>query len=163
TVVTVIGHEPRERREQVALHIGVGILIDEDPRGRVRHGHDADPVLDAGLSDLIRHARGDVDGLRLLARLDPHAQMARAHARAAARDRRTASAPSGSTPMTRISRRRSFSASAVPPMRPPPPTGTTTVSTSGTSSRISRPIVPCPATMSGSAYGCTNVLPCSRS
>jgi hypothetical protein len=40
---------------------------------------------------------------------------------------------------------------AVPAASPPPPTGTTTMSTSGMSSAISSPTVPCPATISGSS------------
>ena len=45
------------------------------------------------------------------------------------------------------------SADAMPQERPPPPYGTSTVSTSGRSSRISRPIVPLPAITAGSPTG----------
>ena len=42
---------------------------------------------------------------------------------------------------------------AIPEMSPPPPTDTTTASGAAPSSRISFPIVPCPAMMRGSLYG----------
>ena len=48
-------------------------------------------------------------------------------------------------------------AEATPEARPPPPTGMMTCSTSGTCSRISRPMVPCPAITSGSLKGCAKV------
>src|SRR5881227_1803098 len=44
----------------------------------------------------------------------------------------------------------------IPETSPPPPTGTRTVRTSGRSSAISRPIVPCPAIVAGWAKGCRN-------
>ena len=47
--------------------------------------------------------------------------------------------PAASTPITRTSGRWLLTASAIPESRPPPPSGTTMASTSGTSSRISRP------------------------
>ena len=42
-----------------------------------------------------------------------------------------------------------LSATAHPARSPPPPVGMTTASTSGTCSRISSPVVPCPAMMLG--------------
>ena len=60
-----------------------------------------------------------------------------------------ASAPNGSTPMTRVPGDMPFTAAATPEARPPPPMGTTTTSRSGISSISSRPTVPCPRMMSG--------------
>ncbi len=54
----------------------------------------------------------------------------------------------GLTPMTRTSGRCALTAAAMPASKPPPPAETTTVRTSGHCSRISRPQVPWPATMS---------------
>ena len=62
-------------------------------------------------------------------------------------------APAGSTPTIRIPGRSSLAAAATPEIRPPPPTGTTIVAASGTSSRISRAIVPWPAMTSGWSNG----------
>ena len=45
---------------------------------------------------------------------------------------------------------------ATPAKSPPPPTGTKTTSKSFLSSRISLPIVPCPAIVSGSSKGWIN-------
>ena len=47
----------------------------------------------------------------------------------------------------------------IPDASPPPLTGTSTLSTSGRSSAISRPIVPCPAMMSGWSNGGTSTPP----
>ena len=47
------------------------------------------------------------------------------------------------------------SAAAMPASRPPPPSGATMASTSGRSSRISRPAVPLPAMNRSSSNGCT--------
>ena len=47
---------------------------------------------------------------------------------------------------------RVLSATAQPAMSPPPPMGITTASMSSTCSAISKPNVPCPASMSGSSY-----------
>ena len=46
-------------------------------------------------------------------------------------------------------------AAAMPDSRPPPPSGATIASTSGRSSRISRPAVPLPAMNRSSSNGCT--------
>src|SRR5437762_9198164 len=59
--------------------------------------------------------------------------------RPAARPRRTAWAPSGSTPTIRAPGLSALTASATPEMSPPPPTGTTTRSTRSRSSMISCP------------------------
>src|SRR2546428_5007680 len=72
---------------------------------------------------------------------------------------RIVGAPRVSTPTTRTPVRRSVSATARPAMRPPPPTATTTRPTFGSSSSISRPIVPCPAITSGSSCGWISVAP----
>ena len=56
------------------------------------------------------------------------------------------------TPTTWILGSADLRAKAIPPSRPPPDNGTTTVSKPGNSSSSSRPIVPCPAMMSGSSY-----------
>jgi hypothetical protein len=65
-------------------------------------------------------------------------------------------APAASTPTTRTSGLTAARAAAIPEMSPPPPTGTTTVSASGASAASSRPMVPWPATISGSSKGGTN-------
>lgn len=52
-------------------------------------------------------------------------------------------------PITLARDRTLLSAAATPAASPPPESGTSTVATSGTASTISRPIVPCPAMMSG--------------
>ena len=49
----------------------------------------------------------------------------------------------------------------MPDASPPPPIGISTVSTSGTCSASSSPIVPWPAITTGSSNGWTNVAPCS--
>ena len=83
----------------------------------------------------------------------------------AASDGGYAAASSACTPITLISRpssaARPLIAVATPASRPPPPTPMITVSTSGYCSRISRPIVPWPAMMSGWSNGCTNTAPLS--
>lgn len=56
---------------------------------------------------------------------------------------------SDSTPMTFTEGLRVFTATDIPDIRLPPPTGTTITSTSGTWSKISIPVVPWPAMMSG--------------
>merc|ERR1719234_1081011 len=55
-----------------------------------------------------------------------------------------------------------LTALAVPAIRPPPPTGITIASTSGTWSRISRPMVPWPARMLGWSYPFTYCIPFFR-
>src|SRR5581483_267046 len=67
---------------------------------------------------------------------------------------RKACACSGSTATTRA---RPSSAVTTPETRPPPPTPTTTVSTFGTSSRISSARVPWPAITHGSSCGWTKI------
>lgn len=56
-----------------------------------------------------------------------------------------AAAPAGSTPIILTSGRDALTAAATPAARPPPPIGTAMVATEGSCSRISRPMVPCPA------------------
>ena len=63
---------------------------------------------------------------------------------------------SGSAVTTRTPGRSALSALAMPVVSPPPPQGMTTVSNSGASSAISRPIVPLPAITASSAAGATN-------
>ena len=58
-----------------------------------------------------------------------------------------------STATILTSERVALIAAAIPAQSPPPPHGTSTVSTSGRSSRISRPITPFPASTSGSLNG----------
>ena len=55
---------------------------------------------------------------------------------------------SACAPTTWISGSRPLTATVTPAASPPPPTGTTTVRTCGHCSMISKPRVPCPATMS---------------
>ena len=73
------------------------------------------------------------------------------------RDRYMDAAPAAWTPTIRQSGFSCFTAKAMPPMRPPPPMGTTICSTSGSCSRISRPMVPWPAITSGSLKGWAKV------
>ena len=70
-------------------------------------------------------------------------------------------APAACTPITRQEGLSVLTAIATPLMSPPPPMGTTTCSTSGSCSRISRPMVPCPAITQGSLKGWAKVYPCS--
>ena len=63
------------------------------------------------------------------------------------------------TPTTRTFGCSSRSASAIPDARPPPPIGTTSVSSSGSCSAISSPIVPWPAITRSSSKACTKVAP----
>src|ERR1051325_2844895 len=58
---------------------------------------------------------------------------------------------SASTATIFVCGRKVLIASETPAIKPPPPTGTTTRSTSGTCSRISRPIVPWPEMIGGSS------------
>ena len=55
---------------------------------------------------------------------------------------RALAAPSGSTPIILTVGLISFAAQAIPEINPPPPTGTRIISASGSSSRISKAIVP---------------------
>ena len=66
-----------------------------------------------------------------------------------------------STPITRAFGRRAFTTVATPEIIPPPPMGTTSVATSGTCSRISSAMVPCPAITAGSSKAWTTVRPSS--
>jgi hypothetical protein len=66
---------------------------------------------------------------------------------------------STSTPTISIEGFFAFAAMLMPEMSPPPPIATTIVSSPGCCASISSPQVPCPATMSGSSYGCTKVSP----
>src|SRR5712691_2958489 len=66
---------------------------------------------------------------------------------------------SGCTATIRTAGARAFTAAATPEMSPPPPTGTTIAPTSGSSSRISSPAVPCPAAVRGSSKAWTYVAP----
>lgn len=68
-------------------------------------------------------------------------------------------ASSGSAPSTRTSGRSDLIAVATPEINPPPDIGTTTASTSGRSSRISRPMVPWPAITSGWSNGGISAAP----
>ena len=70
-------------------------------------------------------------------------------------------APAACTPITRTFGWSIFTAEATPEASPPPPIGTTMVSTSGRSSMISSPMVPCPAMTIGSSNGWMNVAPVS--
>ena len=70
-------------------------------------------------------------------------------------------APAACTPITRTFGWSIFTAAATPEASPPPPIGTTMVSTSGRSSMISSPMVPCPAMTIGSSNGWMNVAPVS--
>ena len=65
----------------------------------------------------------------------------------------------GLHPDTRTSGRSALTAIAIPASSPPPPVGTSTVWTSGACSRISRPAVPCPATMSTWSKGWISTAP----
>ena len=46
-----------------------------------------------------------------------------------------------------------FAAQAIPEINPPPPIGTRIISVSGSSSKISKAIVPCPCITSSSSKG----------
>lgn len=70
-------------------------------------------------------------------------------------------ASSGSTPTIAAPGHLARIAVAIPEISPPPLTGTTTRSTSGRSSAISSPIVPCPAITWRSSNGGTTTYPCS--
>ena len=72
---------------------------------------------------------------------------------------RSASDPVGLHAVHAHRGRLSLRATVTPPSSPPPPTAITTTSTSGRSSRISRPHEPLPSRTSGSSYGCTSVRP----
>ena len=72
-----------------------------------------------------------------------------------------AAASSACTPTTRTSGRRPLIAVAMPAISPPPPVGTSTVAASGACCRISRPAVPCPATMSVWSNGWISTAPVS--
>ena len=65
----------------------------------------------------------------------------------------------GSQPMIRMSGFRALAAVATPLISPPPPMGTGRISRSGTSSSISRAMVPWPAMTSRSSKGWTKVRP----
>src|SRR5919201_1186845 len=69
-VPRIAGNGAFERGEEIALHVGVGVLVDEHPRGRVRDRHRDDPVGDLRTGDRGLDPRGDVD--RLLALVGRH-------------------------------------------------------------------------------------------
>src|SRR5437867_5075518 len=56
--------------EQVFLHIGIGVLVHEDRRGRVRDADGNEPVTYLRARDRRLHARRDVDRLLAFGRLD---------------------------------------------------------------------------------------------
>src|SRR6476661_288318 len=76
-------HELSEMREQIALHIRVGVLVHEDPRGRVRARDDADPVADLRARDRRTDARRDVGGRDRLLGRDRESFVVDGHARPA--------------------------------------------------------------------------------
>lgn len=80
----------------------------------------------------------------------------------AERARVSLGAPAGSTPITRAAGTSSLIAAATPALNSPPPTGTRTVPTSGRSSTISSPTVPCPAMIVRSSAGGTITTPSAR-
>src|SRR4029077_7500181 len=101
-VVPGIGHEPRERDQEIALHIWVGVLVHEHGGGRVRDRDDADPLADVRLLHLLGDPLRDVDGLGWLRGLDAQAELLGGHAteafaprsaRVRARPRRSAFPP----------------------------------------------------------------------
>src|SRR6266849_4433748 len=60
-----------EEIEQIALHLGVGVLVDEHAGGRVGDGDGADAVSDLRTGDRGAHASRDVDRRLARLRLDP--------------------------------------------------------------------------------------------
>src|SRR2546428_4585038 len=62
TVVSVLRNELRELRQQVTLHVRVGVLVHEDRRGRVRDIYHAYTLAHFGSRDRRSHARCHVDG-----------------------------------------------------------------------------------------------------
>src|ERR1700674_2828040 len=65
-------HECLERVEDVREGVGVGILIDENARRRVRHRDLAEAAFHAAFADHLLHPVRDLDRVRPLARLDRH-------------------------------------------------------------------------------------------
>lgn len=70
-------------------------------------------------------------------------------------------APAACTPYIFILGFKDLMAKETPLISPPPPMGIITASTSGSSSNISNPIVPCPAMTKSSSKGCIKVAPVS--
>src|SRR2546429_2409452 len=62
-VLRAAWHRALECREEVPLDVRIGILVDEDRSGRVRHGHRDDSVLDLRTRDGRLDTWRDVDGL----------------------------------------------------------------------------------------------------
>ena len=44
TELLIAGHELSEMRDEISLHIGVGVLVHEHSRGRMKHRDDADAL-----------------------------------------------------------------------------------------------------------------------
>src|SRR6266511_4300261 len=73
-----------ECSEQVFLHIGIGVLVHEDRRGRVRDADGDDSVTYFRARDRRLHARRDIDRLLAFGRLDRDLFVPDGHALASA-------------------------------------------------------------------------------
>src|SRR5438093_5643206 len=86
-VFRVAGNHPLERGEDVFLHVGVGVLVHEDRRRRVRDGHGHQPLTYFRPRDRSLHPWGDIDRLLAPLRLHRDRFVSDAHARAATTSR----------------------------------------------------------------------------
>ncbi len=62
TVVAVLRNELRELMQQITLHIGIGILVDEHASGGVRDVYHAYTLANLRPCDRRAYARCDIDG-----------------------------------------------------------------------------------------------------
>src|SRR5438105_11768463 len=84
-VFRIAGDHSLERREEVLLHIRVGVLVDEDRRGRMCDGHGYEPITYLRACHCGLHTRRDIDRLLALVRLDGDRFVPDRHASAASR------------------------------------------------------------------------------
>ena len=74
-----------EGGQEVLLHIRIGVLVDEDRRGRMCDGHGYEPITYLRARHCGLHTRRDIDRLLALVRLDGDRFVPDRHASAASR------------------------------------------------------------------------------
>ncbi len=78
-IVTIVGNLLRERREDVSLHVGVGVLVHEHTSRRVGDGHHTDAASYLAPPDNVNDLRGDVERLGPRPGVDPKVAVSDGH------------------------------------------------------------------------------------